>query len=80
MRVAGIALQDARLKVRLNIRERGFEHREVRDLPGHQEAQRVVDKRIVRELQQILIDDLGARLGSHVGPKINSEIAIGVDV
>jgi hypothetical protein len=42
----------------------------VRDLAGHQEAERILDAGIVSDVNEPLVDDLGAALGRNVGAQI----------
>src|SRR4051812_25504146 len=51
VRESWIALQNSRREIRLDSAQSSSEHLEVRDLPGHQEAQRLLYTRIIRELQ-----------------------------
>jgi len=43
----------------------------VRDLARHQKLQRVLASRIGREVDEPLVDDLGARLCRDVAPKVD---------
>ena len=47
----------------------------VGDLARHQELQRILAARIVTEIDQALIDDLGARFGRDVAAEIDVELA-----
>ena len=60
--------------------ERGGEGLHVRDLTGHQELQRVLGPGIVAEVDEALVDDLGARFGGDVASKIDVEFARDLEV
>ena len=47
----------------------------VRDLARHQELQRILRADVVAEVDQPLVDDLGARLGGDVAAQIDVELA-----
>ena len=50
------------------------------NLASHQEAQRVLDARVVGHVDQPLIDDLRPALDRDVGPEVAAWIAARVDI
>jgi hypothetical protein len=61
-----VALQDSRWKIRLDGGKRRTELLEMCDFPCHQETQGVLHMGIVCELQQSLVNDLGARFCADI--------------
>src|SRR5690606_41609194 len=51
-----------------------------RYLTGHQEGQRILDARVVGDVDQALVDDLGACLGGDVRTQVRQRLADRVDV
>ena len=52
----------------------------MRDFARHQEAERFLDAWIVRDGDQPLADDLGARLRRDIGAQIGGRLAAAVDI
>ncbi len=52
----------------------------MRDLARHQESKGFLEAGIIGDVDQPLVDDLGARLGGDVGPQIAGRVADGVDI
>jgi hypothetical protein len=50
------------------------------DLACHQELQGILRADVVAEIEQALIDDLGARLSGNVAPQINVEFTRDLEV
>ena len=71
-----VALQRSGREVRPDCFQCRAEHLEVSNLPRHEKPQRVLDVRIGGELQEVLVHDLGARLGGHVRPQVDREIPV----
>jgi hypothetical protein len=60
--------------------EGGSECLHVGDFTAHEKLQRVLGPDIIAEVDQALIDDLGARLGRDVTPQIDVELARDLEV
>jgi len=71
VREARVPLKDSRREVRLDRLQGRREHLKVRDLSRHQEAKTLLDIRVVRKLEKILIHDLSPGLRGNVGTKIH---------
>ena len=60
--------------------QRGRERLHVGDLAGHQELQRILCAGIIAEIDQPLVDDLGAGLGGDVAAEVDIELAGDLEV
>src|SRR6202012_2310593 len=52
----------------------------MRYLARHEERQRFMDIRVVGELHQVFVNQLGARLGREVAAQVYRQVAIGMDI
>ncbi|MNI64361.1 hypothetical protein D3C73_1197990 [compost metagenome] len=52
----------------------------MRDLAGHQKPQGLFHTRIISDVHQALVNDLGAGLGSNIGTHVRRGLTDGIDV